>query len=201
MFTPVRKVAFGSIVVVTAFDPNTKAANVVVSNGNHDIAVNTAAYGGAKTNTNKSTGKWYFEFSTVGTSNVGSEMGVGLITAPTNSETSVGLNNAVVRSSGLIFNGGVSTSISFGGPMAQGDVCCVALDLTNKMIWFRLNGGNWNGDPTANPATNVGGIDISTWVTGAVYGLAVCSATNNQVHINAGPAFAQAKPAGFANFA
>lgn len=29
-------------------------------------------------------------------------------------------------------------------------------------IWFRINTGNWNNDPTANPATNTGGFPIGT---------------------------------------
>ena len=30
-------------------------------------------------------------------------------------------------------------------------------DFTNMKFWFRVNGGNWNGDATANPVTNTNG--------------------------------------------
>jgi len=37
------------------------------------------------------------------------------------------------------------------------------VDFTAQKIWFKnaTTGGDWNGSPTANPATGVGGIDIS----------------------------------------
>jgi hypothetical protein len=37
---------------------------------------------------------------------------------------------------------------------------CVAIDLDNAKIWFRVVAGNWNNSAPANPATNVGGIDL-----------------------------------------
>lgn len=46
--------------------------------------------------------------------------------------------------------------------LVTGDNVGIAVDTTNNRIWFRINGGNWNNSPSANPATNVGGIDIST---------------------------------------
>ena len=43
---------------------------------------------------------------------------------------------------------------------SQGDVIDVALTGTyvTPGWWYRVNGGDWNGDPTANPATNTGGL-------------------------------------------
>jgi hypothetical protein len=39
----------------------------------------------------------------------------------------------------------------------------VAIDnTTNKKVWLSLDGGSWNGSGTADPATNVGGIDTSS---------------------------------------
>jgi hypothetical protein len=37
---------------------------------------------------------------------------------------------------------------------------CIAVDLDNAKIWFRVGAGNWNNNGSANPATNVGGIDL-----------------------------------------
>lgn len=34
--------------------------------------------------------------------------------------------------------------------------------MTTPAIWFRLNDGEWNGDPSADPATQTGGFDISS---------------------------------------
>ena len=33
--------------------------------------------------------------------------------------------------------------------------------MANFQVWFRLNNGEWNGSPSADPVANVGGIDIS----------------------------------------
>jgi hypothetical protein len=34
------------------------------------------------------------------------------------------------------------------------------------MIWFRVGSGNWNNNGANDPATNTGGIDISSLVNG-----------------------------------
>jgi hypothetical protein len=47
------------------------------------------------------------------------------------------------------------------GTYTDGDTVRVAVDLTARLIWFRVNSGNWNNDTAANPATGAGGIDIS----------------------------------------
>jgi hypothetical protein len=44
-----------------------------------------------------------------------------------------------------------------------GDVVCMAYHPALKLIWFRVNNGSWNNDGTANPATFVNGIDVSTF--------------------------------------
>lgn len=48
--------------------------------------------------------------------------------------------------------------------LVANDVCELAVDITNKLAWFRKNGGNWNNNGSANPATGVGGLDISAMV-------------------------------------
>jgi hypothetical protein len=49
-----------------------------------------------------------------------------------------------------------------------GSVIDIAVDRVNNRIWCRANGGNWNNSASANPSTNVGGVDISALV-GPVY--------------------------------
>jgi hypothetical protein len=64
--------------------------------------------------------------------------------------------------SGNIWAGGSNTGISLGA-RSNGDVIGIAVDLDNRMIWFKkVSGtpGNWNNSGTANPATNVGGITV-----------------------------------------
>jgi hypothetical protein len=39
-----------------------------------------------------------------------------------------------------------------------GDKVDIAIDFDNSTIWIRVNGGNWNNSPSANPDGNIGGI-------------------------------------------
>jgi hypothetical protein len=48
--------------------------------------------------------------------------------------------------------------------------------MTTPAIWFRVNNGNWNNDPSADPTTQVGGLDISS-ITGPY--LPFCSGSTN----------------------
>ena len=52
------------------------------------------------------------------------------------------------------YNGSLQSS---GFPTwGTGDIIDIAVDLLNGSIWTRVNGGNWNNDPSANPSTNTG---------------------------------------------
>jgi hypothetical protein len=68
-------------------------------------------------------------------------------------------NNA---NSQVVKNGGAA-GIQLGAPSA-GDVIGIAVSLPN-LIWFRLNGGEWNDSSTADPATGVGGVSLSGFPT------------------------------------
>lgn len=55
---------------------------------------------------------------------------------------------------------GSSGSVSFA--LAGGDVIGLAVDDTsNRMLWYNVNHGDYLGDPTADPGTNTGGIDMT----------------------------------------
>lgn len=70
------------------------------------------------------------------------------------------------------------TAVSIGGWIG-GDVISIALDLDNDLVWFRKNGGNWNGSALANPATSVGGIDISALALGGAWFIQAYTHFNN----------------------
>jgi len=40
-------------------------------------------------------------------------------------------------------------------------------------IWVRRNGGNWNNNPAANPATNTDGVSLAAYATSVMYPLAM----------------------------
>lgn len=53
--------------------------------------------------------------------------------------------------------------------LAAGDVVEFAVDLGTKRAWWRKNGGLWNNDASANPATGVNGLDISAMTGTSFY--------------------------------
>lgn len=109
-------------------------------------------------------GNYYFEaeaLAVVGTPGVGIAditYGHGWSVLGTNNLNVVYNNNGQVR----LNNATLATIANWG----VGDVIGVAVNVPFKQIWFRVNGGAWNNDGTANPTTGVGGIDISGMVGG-----------------------------------
>ena len=91
-----------------------------------------------------------------------------------------------------------------GTGLNTGDVVCMAIDLGNKRAWFRVNGGNWNWNATNNPATNIGGIDISAVFSGGIsaYPMAGFYINGDAATVNFGASsFSFAAPSGFTNWA
>jgi hypothetical protein len=158
------------------------------------------------------TGKYYGEFdiTRIGTSN---NWKVG-VSAPWGYLNSFG---ADVDNSGIVWDAGNgvvtknNATVTTIQTATTGDTVCMATDFDNKKIWWRKGSGNWNNDVIANqnPATNTGGVDITTIVSAAVMlgptwaGLtqnasssgAVCTARFGQL------GFSQAIPSGFSPWA
>ena len=82
---------------------------------------------------------------------------------------------------------------------AVNDTCCIAIDFGLKKIWFRTNAGNWNNAVLAsqNPATGVGGFDVTTPVSTAAMATAQFNNNGDSVTANFAGPFAQAVPSGF----
>jgi hypothetical protein len=121
----------------------------------------------------KNSGKWYFEVLLNDLSGFAERFGIAAEGASTALVTVSTGNfyipmNAVMVSVldnplGAIFARGWGNTESPWplGPVAQLDTICFAVDLDNWMFWAkRLSIGNWNGNASANPATNTLGIDI-----------------------------------------
>lgn len=57
----------------------------------------------------------------------------------------------------LYYNG---STVSTGFPTwGLGDIVDLAVDNSTDSMWIRVNGGDWNNSPTADPATNAEGIE------------------------------------------
>ncbi|MBR1164232.1 SPRY domain-containing protein [Bradyrhizobium elkanii] len=144
----------------SAFDPGS-LSNATLSNANLTATRSSTSTGGAASTSYQSSGQFYFEFI-VGASH-GSTDFVGVMAASygyffaVNGNTGAG-SGVWLGTGAITTNGG--TVATLGAASASGNVIGVAIDCDNDRIWFRLNGGNWNADPTANPATNAGGVAL-----------------------------------------
>lgn len=69
-------------------------------------------------------------------------------------------------SDGSRFTGGSATTTL--SAFSNGDVLCMALDLTHNKVWVRKNNGAWNSavGGTQDPATNAGGISLPAGLIG-----------------------------------
>lgn len=146
---------------MTTFDPGNKTASLVLSNGNL-TATAPAVSGneGGKGTTSKNAGKVMLSFINVTITDGLDFVGVGTAGA-TNGLADGSQDQAIMIQSGACFSGGFAGS---GHPTsipaaATIDLC---IDFAALRFWFRVNGGNWNNNGSANPATNVGGFVMST---------------------------------------
>lgn len=144
-------------------------------------------------------GRYYHEV-TIGATH-GNADGVG-IAGPGATYTQVaGSSGAAIV---ITFSAGtIGTSGRSFGPIAVGDVIGIASDVAGLKIFFRKNGGSWNGDPTANPTTGVGGIAMptnSSWAPAVVFAGGGRQAGDNVTANFGALTYGAAAPSGFVNW-
>ena len=125
---------------------------------------------------------------------------------PTDEQTGVGLCvsnpdegavNLVMFADGAVYNGPTNITTL---PLSFIPGCVVGIAIENGLVWFRINGGDWNGDPAADPTRALGGVAITA---GCQYAFATIQALVPPDYqtvtsdIQAGPPFTFAPPAGF----
>jgi hypothetical protein len=195
----------GSVGPTVTWDPAT-AITATLSNGNLTAANAATWYQGAFGTTTHTTGKWYFEITlTAADNSISNSYGWGAALDGTGliDFSSGGVGGVICYlGSGGINAGGSGTG--YGINASQGAIVGVAIDLTNQKMWFKIVAGTgsggalWNGNGTANPATNVNGAAIPT--AGAMRPL-ISFNTHNTTDImtaNFGAsAFSGAAPSGF----
>jgi len=153
-------------------------------------------------------GKWYWECTCNNQSNTNAPLiGVGpripkSTFSPSGNTYPGGSSNSGVgySQSGSVYY--LGATIATGYPTyTTGSVISFAIDYANKNIWVRVNGGNWNGNVSADPATNTGGLSIATFLRD--YGGGISPGfglyyTNDAMTMNFGDsAFAYTVPSGF----
>jgi Putative phage tail protein len=150
-------------------------------------------------------GQFYFEVTMVATH--GDHDGVGLSVPSAGYATVITGNSAhiVFAGGGIIYMNGVNTGKAV-GTIVAGDVISVATSFTSTSgtTWFRRNNGSWNGDPSANPVTGVGGNvttgPASTAVPTLVFG-GTGTAINDKMIANFGQSpYVYPVPSGYGNW-
>lgn len=185
-------------------DPAKKGSPITLSS-NNTVGTWTASQSTVLSLIGATSGKLYFEVTfTSGTSSGNAAVGVGPSSEPLTGKQ-IGYNDAVTgsvgcfQSSGNVYKDGSSSSIGSASPFSSaGNTICVAVDASNRLIWFKTGAGNWNGNASNNPATGVGGFAISG--AGAIY---AAIGTDSAAVFTAnfgGSAFAQTAPSGFSSW-
>lgn len=182
--------------LVITWNQADKSANITLSGGlllatgtsNTDGAVRATIIRGA--------GKWYCELNMGALS--GGDSGGGLANA-----TAVLANiGSTVLGAFIQFKGGNYYSngsvVSSNGNMSAGGILQVAYDGTAHKAWVKFASGNWNASASNNPATGVGGQDVSAYDTGGMYPCFACAGTGDACTANFGAtSFSFSIPAGF----
>lgn len=166
----------------TTLNPSDKAGTVSLDPTN--LIMTNSGLGGVRSVASHSTGKYHFKF-TPGVTEFSYDHFVGLANAdasltadPATDANIIGLFNG----DETVYVGGVNAGS--GGITYQqylGDFVEIEVDLDAKLWFSRLNGtGDWNGNPSANPATGVGGVSFAS-MSGPFYVYAY-NASNNGVN-------------------
>jgi hypothetical protein len=164
----------------TTWNPSDKGSNITLSNGNLTVSITTGSGPeGVRAVSSRSTGKAYYEMTWSGQDSGMANTGCGF--------TRSGTLPVAVMSGAVIATrlpGGqiyywAAYQAAIGDATPAGSTICSAIDLDTRKAWFRLNGGQWNGSGTADPATGAGGIDVSALLPagGQVYPWAAASPT------------------------
>jgi len=131
---------------------------------------------GVRGSLGKASGKWYVEWTVLAGGadfSTSTNDAVGIATLAASLSSWVGTHQTggagVNLFNGHVWSNNVDTGIVL-SPINPGvyNNIGMALDMDNKRVWFRAYGGYWNNNSANNPATNVGGIDISALFTAGV---------------------------------
>jgi len=178
------------------FSTVTINSSIVLSNNNL-TATFIATQSGVLSTIGYNSGKYYAEVKFVSGSASG-DCSIGLAPSTEPLSSQIGYNDssgaiAIFQNSGNIYRNG--TSVGSGSPFSTvGNTVGVAVDFTNKLIWFCTSGGEWNGSGTANPSTGTGGLAYTN--TGLMY-LAVATDEACVMTANFDGSFVTTCPSGF----
>jgi hypothetical protein len=186
--------------LVTTLDPSHTGSNFTLSGGNLTATGSGAGNATSRSTTSKASGKYYFEVTFVsGSSSTVMTLGIANSSlSQTLNALGLDANNSIGgnSNSNIFYN---SSTIGSWKATANGDVCAVAVDFTNQLIWFQditSQPGQWNGNNSFSPG-GTGGAAFAA--TSGPYFAAISDNSNAcQFVINFGnSAFTGSVPAGF----
>ena len=190
----------GPALIPTTWNSADKSGTtMVLTNSNLTATASAGGSGveGVRGVTGFSTGKYYFECTMTAWTSVST--GVGIAKRSISVSTAiiaVGVSG-IVRNNGNIYVNNVNVGTL--GARANGNIIGIACNFDTPLIWFRVApSGNWNNSGTADPATGVGGFNITSILTEALSPFFRTAAQNDNCTANFGAsAFVGAVPSGF----
>lgn len=177
-------------ITYTTWNPEDKAANVILSNGNLTVTC-PATWDSVRSIASRTTGKCYFEI----TINKYDHIMSGVATSDANLTSYLGsdIYGLGWMAAGSFYVGSIFTANGKAClALTNGDVVCIALDLDAGKLWFGKN-GVWigSGDPVA-------GTDWTFSFTGGLELFAACSVQSGGGTANFGASsFSHTVPNGF----
>jgi len=146
----------------SAWNPSDKSSVYDLSNNNKRVTLNTSdsADNLVRSTTSYSTGKRHFGFKIGSTS--GTQFGVGYVSAAYSVDGRY-LGDGI-RSLGFFQTGEVYAFAGLVGTVASygvNDAIDFEVDFDNELVWIAVNGGNWNNNGSADPASGTGGLDVT----------------------------------------
>lgn len=157
------QLSLGGTMEASALDPSHKAPSVMLSNARRTASFTGAAQAIAIGDLGFTEGKHCFEVKFVsGNSSSNAAVGVGGYAATLDHQIGYDATGevGVFQSSGNIY-ADQSLEGSASGFSTAGAVVGVAVDADNRLVWFRIGNGPWNGSEANDPATGFGGVPVS----------------------------------------
>lgn len=171
-----------------------------LSNGELTLTQNTAsAWGASVANVGSSSGLRIFQFTVVNNTSPGYVAG-GICNSSYDFTQTSGLgtdNNSIgYNSLGQVVMD--STVVATYDSFAAGDTISICETLfAPLMLFVKVNSGNWNANPAADPATSTGGLtNVTTLGAAPHFPLVGCYDTGRAVTVNLAGPFSPAAPSG-----
>jgi hypothetical protein len=167
-----------AVAATNTLNPSDTAANITLTNGNRTATKSTAAaWASIRAVASKTTGLWYFEFTSAASVTSGGGTAVGVSSGTASLTIAAGDQQSpsdviVARDGGTIeYNNAASVNDVTHFAWNTGSVTVqIAVDVGSRLFWAKpLNGTalGWNNSGSANPATGTGGISFAG--SGAVF--------------------------------